>query len=127
MKVKKQYLETLFNFIKGTDEQLTLSESRKRDAFLKEIAPVLETFYADRKVIYEKFAVKDASGKPDIVNDKYSFEKEVIEELGKELTLLFEEEVEISNLPKDIVDKSEYKPKVGEVEIIDNLLATCEN
>lgn len=127
MKVKKQYLETLFNFIKGTDEQLTLSESRKRDAFLKEIAPVLETFYADRKVIYEKFAVKDASGKPGIVNDKYSFEKEVIEELGKELTLLFEEEVEISNLPKDIVDKSEYKPKVGEVEIIDNLLATCEN
>ena len=87
MKVKKQHLELLFLVIKGTDGQLNLAESRKRDAILKSLIPSLETFYSDRKVIFEKFCDKDEEGNPNVVDSKYTFHNSVVADITKEMEI----------------------------------------
>ena len=125
MNVKKQHLETLYLVVKGTENILNLSESRKRDTFLKPLTEALETFYKERKVIYEKFCDKNEDGTPNIVENRYTFQN--AEEVNKELTILLEETVELPPLEVSILEKSEYKPKIGEAEIIDELITLCQN
>lgn len=125
MNVKKQHLETLYLVVKGTENILNLSESRKRDTFLKPLTEALETFYKERKVIYEKFCDKNEDGTPNIVENRYTFQN--AEEVNKELTILLEETVELPSLEVSILEKSEYKPKIGEAEIIDKLITLCQN
>jgi len=126
MKTTKQCLEVFFLTLKGTEDVLNLAESRVRDAFMKKVATELDTFYADRKKIYEKFCDKDEQGKPIITDDKYTFLNANMEELNKELQTLADEEVEIptdkSEEIKSFIEKTEYKPRIGQSELIDKIL-----
>jgi len=127
MKVKKQYLEILFSTLKGTENLLSIAESRKRDAFLKELAPKLDNFYKERSFIYETFCDKKEDGTPDIRDDQYRFDPAKLEEINSELETLGNEQVIIDLPINGILEKSEYKPKLGEVEIIDKLIELCES
>lgn len=131
MKLKKSNLEVIFNFTKGTEGVLNLADSRLRDEFLKDLSDKTQSFYDDRNKIYINFCVKK-DGQPDLLDgDKYQFEKNVLPDLNKELMVLAEEEVVIT-LPdnfttfklKEILEKSEYKPKALEAEVIDLFLNT---
>lgn len=132
MKIKKQQLETLFNFTKGTEGLLNLADSRLRDSFLKPLADKTQEFFDDRDKIYQTFCIKNEDSTPDFKDgDKYQFEKSKLSEINKEILTLAEEEVEIKlqdNLPnsklKEILEKSEYKPKALEAEVIDSILNT---
>lgn len=125
--VPKKYLEIFFHLAKGTEGVLSLKEARIRDHFLKSFIPIVQTFEEDRKKIFEKFCTKTEDGSPDVADGQYKFDKGVQKELTEELELLHEEAVEISVLTpeilKDILERSEYKPKVGEAEVIDEILA----
>ncbi len=124
MKVKKQYLEVLFLALRDTT--LSLSQARVRDLALRKVQPELDAFYNDRRKIYETFAKKDADGNPDIKQNLFTFEKEEAEKMGPELEALNAEEVELDikfpDVVKTIVENTEYKPKTGESELIDEVL-----
>lgn len=125
MQLKKQYLEPLFLLTQGTDGQLSLPEARVRDKFMKTVNEVTQEYEGHRKVIYEKFCTKTEDGKPDIADGKYHFDKEQLPEVNKELETLLAETVEIATPEglKDILEKSAYKPRVGEAESIDHILS----
>lgn len=125
MILAKKELEVLYHVIRGTEGKLTLVEGRKRDAFFKGVLEVLKQFEEDRKVIYEKFCDKKEDGTPDTDNGQYTFKKEVAEDLTKELQVLYDETVEVKAIPelKDIFERTEYMPKLGEAEVIDGILA----
>ncbi len=128
MKVKKIQLEAIFQMLKGTEGVLDFKDSRIRDSILKPLSEQLQTYFDHKTKIYEAFCNKKEDGTPDLLDgDKYQFKKEVIEDSNKELLALAEEEVDIFVTDdigkfKEIMLKSEYKPKVGEVEQIDGVL-----
>lgn len=129
MKLHKGQLELTFTVLKDTN--LSLQDSRIRDAFLKPLGEAVDTFYKERTAIYEKFCDKKEDGTPDIDDGKYHFKKEVTEEADKELKTLITEEVEIEEKwgvtktkLKELMEKTNYSPKVGEVEVIDSILVT---
>jgi len=129
MKLKKGELELTFMVLKDTS--LGLQDSRIRDAFLKPLGEAVDIFYKERKEIYEKFCEKNDDGTPNTDGDKYHFSKENTPLADKELKTLVEEEVEIeekwgvtTSKLKEIMEKTNYAPKVGEVEFIDKILST---
>lgn len=121
---KKSQLEVFFLTLKGTEGVLSLADSRIRDSFLKPLTEATQTFEQDRKVIYERFCTKDSNGDSDLSDNQYKFPKDILEEMNKELEILCDEEValEAPEGLKEIMEKTEYKPKTGEVEIIDQIL-----
>lgn len=125
MRLLKRNLETVFLAFRGTEGVLSLKEARVRDPFMKELTEVTSRFEVDRKKIYEKFCKKNEDGTPDTADNKYSFDAEVVEEVNAELATLLDEEVEIeaSEGLKEILEKTDYRPKSGETEIIDEVLA----
>lgn len=123
--IKKGSLEVFFNLTKGTEGALNLAESRIRDTFIKSLSEVTQTYIDDRNKIYVAFCIKNEDGQPDLVDgDKYKFPKEKRDELAQELETLFEEKVELDTPVglKEILEKSEYKPKLLEAEVIDNII-----
>ena len=119
MKIKKLHIEIFFNYVKGTEGILSLSEARMRDMFLNKLLEPLQTYIQDRDKIYKEFCIKDNEGNPDLLDGtKYQFDKDKIDEINKELIELNDEEIEIE-IPsilslsklKEILEKSEYKPK----------------
>lgn len=123
--LQKKYLPSFFLILKGTEGQLTLPEARIRDRFI----PILveqTSLYEDkeRRTIYEKFCLKHEDGSPDVQGDEYHFPREVIEDMKKEVATLNDEEVtlDIPDGIKEIMEKSAYKPKIGEVEQIDHII-----
>lgn len=123
MLIKKSSLEVLFLASKEI-EKITLSEARIRDSFIKPLSVTLQSFYDDRKKIYDTFCLKKEDGTPDLKDgDKYQFPKDTTE-ADNELKTLLSEEVEV-NFPagiKEILEKTSYSPKVGEVEVLDEIL-----
>lgn len=124
MQTKKSNLEIFFLLTKGTEGVLGLAESRIRDKFMKTLTEVTKQFEEDRKVVYEKFCAKNEDGTPKIDNNNYHFAPDVIEDTNKELNVLLDETVtlEIPEGLKGFLERSEYKPKVGESEQIDAIL-----
>lgn len=125
MQIKKQHLEVFFLALRGTENVLSLAESRIRDSFMKPLAEVTETYVNDRNKIYVAFCKKDEDGKPAWVDgNKYEFDNEKVEEINKELTTLAEEEVELTPplFLKEMIEKTEWKPKVGEAALLDEVL-----
>jgi|SRR6185369_3974142 len=128
MNLKKSSLEALFNLAKGTEGQLNLAESRVRDSFIKPLSETTQTYFNDRNKIYVEFCLKKEDGTPDLLDgDKYQFPKERLDEINKELQILADEEVEVNTdnpaQIKAILEKSDYRPKVMEAEIIDGILS----
>jgi hypothetical protein len=128
MQIKKSSLEILFNFTKGTEGVLNLADSRVRDSFLKPLSEITQTYYDDRNKIYVAFCLKKEDGSPDLLDgDKYQFDKTKLDEINKELLTLADESVEVNFTDnpqriKQILEKSDYKPKVGESEAFDTIL-----
>ena len=128
MNIKKLQLEAIFNMLKSTDGHLNFSDARVRDQILKPLSEQLKTYFDDREKIYKAFCIKKEDGTPDLQDgNKYQFEPEKIDEINKELLTLGEEEVDLyvtDNVAKfrEIMLKSEYKPKVGESELIESVI-----
>lgn len=128
MQIKKSSLEALFNLAKGTEGALSLVEARIRDGFIKPLTELTQTYFDQREVIYKHFCNKNDDGTPNLLEGyKYQFSKEVLEELNKELATLGDELVEVNFTDnpqqiKQILEKSEYKLKVLESELIDEIL-----
>lgn len=122
MQVKKSNLELIFNVLKET--KLNLADARLRDAFLKDALDKIKLFNEDRKKVLETFCDKKEDGTPDVKDDKYSFQPAVVEDLTKELDTLANETVEVvgNDSIKTFIEKTEYSPKPGEAELIDNIL-----
>lgn len=130
MDIKKGQLQTLYSVTRGTEGVLSLKEARTRDLFFKEVGEHTKVYEGDMQKIYEKFCKKNEDGNPDLSDGKYHFEKDVVIDVNKELEELFVEDVKIKiDFPitreqvKEILEKTEYKPKAGETETIDALLA----
>jgi len=125
MKLEKRYLEVLYKTIKGTEGVLTLAEGRIRDAFMKDVTEATTQFENDRRVIYEKFCTKTDDGKPDVSDGKYHFKTEEVSEIQAELETLYAEEVELPSPSglKEIVERTQYKPEIGESEKIDHIIS----
>ncbi len=129
MTIKKANLEVFFYALKGTEGVLTLAESRVRDAFIKPLAEYTDTYLKDRQKIFETFCLKKEDGTNDLKTEKdgtqsYQFPTEKLEEINKELKTLAEEEVELEapEKLKEILEKTEWKPKTGEVAIFDEII-----
>lgn len=125
MQLKKKCLESLYSVLKENNS-LKLSEARIRDEILLELVPYVDKFQADRKKIFETFCDKNEDGtvKP---NEKGEFQfsnQEIIPSFTEELATLLEEEVEIKNNEslKIFIESTDYKPKVGETALIDEIL-----
>ncbi len=125
MNLKKKHLETTLLLLKGTDGKLSLKEARLRDQFMREIASSYDQFIKDKKTILDTLCDKDAEGKPDIKDGNYHFAPELHEQLQSELNTLLEEEVEIKEVKgiKKILENTDYKPKIGESDSIDEILS----
>lgn len=125
MKIQKKYLEVLFCAVRDCTG-LGLVEARVRDSFLLEITPAVDKFFVDRKKIYEHFCNKKADGTPDLLEGtKYVFAPEVTKEINEALEVLFAEEEEIAVTDGTIakfISATEYKPKVGESKMIDEII-----
>ena len=129
MKVKKQHLEIFFLTLRGTDGVLSLADARIRDAFMKPLGEAVDTMVADRTKIYEKFCDKDEDGKPDTAEGMYHFSPDIRAEADAELKTLMNEEADVEikwgvtpAKIKEIMEKSDYKPKYGEAEVIDEII-----
>lgn len=127
MKIKKQNLEVLFNLTKGTEGLLTLAESRLRDAFVKPLTEQTKEYLNQKEDIYKHFCLKNEEGFPALLEgNKYEFPREKLDEINAELETLGEEQVEVNTIDtaqiKAILERSEYKPKLLEAEIIDNII-----
>lgn len=124
MQIKKSSLEVLFLTLKGTEGILNLADARIRDTFLKPVIESYETFIKERTTIYETFCDKKEDGTPDIEDNRYKFSKEVQAQADAELKTLYDEEItlETPEKLKEFMEKSEYNPKVGEADIIDEII-----
>lgn len=126
MKIQKKYLELLFRAVSGykTDK---LADARIRDSFLKTLSDNVDTFIKDRNDVYVKFCNKDEEENPIITDNKYTFKKEVIVDLNKELNILIEEEIDIESSSnnekiKEFIENSKYETEAGESLAIDEIL-----
>lgn len=133
MKVKKGNLEVFFLVLRETDGILNLADARVRDAFMKPLGVEVDAMVADRIKIYEMYCKKKEDGTPDVNDGNFHFSKENSPIADKELIALYGEEVEVEfkwgvspSKLKEIIEKSKYMPKYGEVEKIDEVLASLE-
>lgn len=124
MLVQKQQLQTFYEVLKGTEGVLNFADARVRDAFLKKIVEAIEMYTEEKNKIYSAFAHKKEDGTPDISDGQFHFDVPDVELVNAELLVLAKEEVELSgvNKIKSFIEQSEYKPKAGEMDIIDELL-----
>jgi len=115
--IEKKYLVLFYLALKATDGVLSLKEARTRDLMLKPLFEVTKTFEEDRNKIYAKYG--------ELKDDKYEFQPETTEDVVKETNELLVETVELPTVPgiKDILERTEYKPKEGEAALIDEILA----
>lgn len=125
MKISKKHLELLALLVK--EVELNLADARVRDSVFKQLVDHITEFGEAKKKIIETFCNKDEDGKPLIEDNKYSFKTEVIDDLNKEFDVLVGEEVEIkldsTDKLKEIIEKTSYKPKTGEMEQIDTIIS----
>lgn len=119
--MQKKHLELAYTLLSQTE--LNLAEARIRDTFIKELSAKLESFYEEKKKIIETLADKDENGAPIIQGEMYKMTN--MDTFNQELNTLLSELVslEVSDQVKNIIRKTNYKPKVGEMELIDEILA----
>lgn len=112
--MKKEALEVTYKVLEVTD--LSLADARIRDAFIRELSNHIKAFYEDKQKIIETYGEKMDDGKFKIADtDKFQ----------QEMQTLLEETVEIkpSDKIKEFINNTNYKPKIGEMAIIDEVLA----
>lgn len=124
MTLQKKELEIIYLTLDETKPNL--ADARIRDAFLKPLGETLDQLNKDKTAIYLTFCDKNEDDSPLIVDGKYHFQNENLEEINDELKKLVEEEIEISitnpEKIKELIENTIYSPKTGEVEIIDGFI-----
>lgn len=122
MKLPKKYIEILLQILNKTE--LSLTDSRIRDSFMKELLETAKTYDSDRQKILNEYCEKDEDNKPIIEDNKFKFNEENIIKANEELAILLEETVELKSDDKlkSIIEQTKYTPKFGEVEVIDEIL-----
>lgn len=115
MQVKKSHLEVLVNALVATEGVLTFTESRIRDSFLKKLSEPAKEYLDARNTLLIKLGTK-VEGE----ENRYKFTPEYF----KEAEILDAELVEITVDPKikEFLEKTTYKPKVGEADLIDDII-----
>lgn len=118
-----KHLEITAKFLNET--KLSLADARVRDAFLKDLFTKLKSVDENRTKIFVEYCDKDEEGNP--IQEKpntYSFKGDNIQKANDELTLLMDEkvELELTDKLKEYINQSDYKPLVGEAELIDEVL-----
>lgn len=130
MKLKKKHLELTITLIDKTE--LSLADSRIRDRSIKALLEQYKTFTEEKGKVLEKFCDKDEEEKPITTalengSVQYTFTGEgALDNVTKEINTLLEEEVDIegdNTKIKEFIEATNYKPKVGEMELIDEILA----
>ncbi len=124
MKLQKKYLEVFYRSLEGTQGVLSLKDGRIRDAYFKELTEKLKTFEEDRTKVYTHYCRKNEDGTPFIEKDMYYFDKDT-DKVTEEVNVLLSEEVDLPDTPeiKGIVEQTTYKPKIGEAELIDEIIS----
>ncbi len=126
MVFKKKYLVVFLKALQETN--LNLVDSRIRDEFHKSLFETTREFEIGQQAIFKEFCIKNKDGEPEMTEKgEYQFNVgEPSESVKKETEILLEEEVELTPKNpakiKEFLDLTEYKPKVGESEIIDEII-----
>ena len=128
MKIQKSDVGVILSFLGGADE-LKLKDARIRDKAIRDLTEYKKVYEVEKTKVYEKFCTKDDDGKPKVERNpmggvKYNFPTEIIEDLNSEMKILNEETFTYKPNADVVrfIEISNYKPKVGEVEIIDDVL-----
>lgn len=88
MKVKNiQLVNSITTLNKLLTCELNIKTQFNLDKNVKEIDKILESYNASRKKLIEKYCDKDKEGKPNIINNQYTF-KENLDEFNKEFNEL---------------------------------------
>lgn len=125
MKIQNKEINLFFNLLKDI-KGITFPEARKRDAIVKQLISFSKTFEENRLKIVTEFCEKDEEGNLKVEKDNFTVLKGKEEEFKKELDTLSDEEVELTldtQSVRKMLDNTEYTPKVGEMELIDALIA----
>lgn len=124
MTTEKKNLELLYLVLKET--KLTLTDARIRDRFMKSVGEQYEAFQKDRTAIYHEYCDKNEVGEPEITDGNYHFKNEVLEQVNKELNILYNEQVgfepQQKEKIKEFIESTLYSTKPGEAEIIDSFI-----
>lgn len=125
--VLKKKLLTLYYLTLSQAKVDSLAEGRFRDSVAKHAFEALKEFELARIKIYEAFCVKDDKGEPKLVDNNYQFSREEAPKAAAEVKILEDEEVDVpitnAGKVKALIEATKYEPKVGETEVIDELLA----
>ncbi len=115
MKIKKSCLEVFEKVLVGTENVLNFVDARVRDSFLKKVVEQRATYIDERNKLLISLGIKIEGEE-----DRYKFTPEYL----KEVEILDVEEIELPDeiKIKEFIEISEYKPKVGEIDIIDEIL-----
>lgn len=126
MKLEKKYLPVFLKTLQATN--LNLIDSRIRDDFHKELFETTRDFEIAEQAVFKEFCIKNKDGEPEMtVSGQYQFTLgENSDNATKEREVLLAEEIELNPKNpakiKEFLNLSEYKPKVGEIEMIDFIL-----
>lgn len=116
MQITKEEALILQKVLVGTQEKLDFAESRVRDKFLKSLAPEIQSYYEARNKLLISLAEKIEGEE-----NRFNLTPKFLEEEK----ILNEETIELPDEPKlkDFIELSDYKPKIGEIDLIDNILS----
>lgn len=128
MTLKKKYL-TLFYLTLAEADTGSLAEARIRDSIAKEVLANLKDFEKDRQKIHLEYCIRNEKDEPELTPEGlFKFKiGEVFDKVKAEVATLEGEEVDLKVKDtvkvKELIEGTKYKPKVGETEIIDELIA----
>ncbi len=127
MKLKKSQIDLLLKTIGNS--HVVFAEARLRDSIGKTLVELYEKFEEVRLTICKELATKNEAGEPVEKEGMYIFTDEARVTLKEKVGVLMDEEVDIPLKSVDaarlrrIVEVTEYKPEVGEVAMIEDILA----
>jgi hypothetical protein len=116
MQLKKEEILVLQKVLIGTEDKLNFADARIRDKFLKALVEEIQAYYEARNKLLVSIA-EPIEGEENRFNLTPKFMEEE--------KVLNEEEVELPDEPKlrEFIELSEYKPKIGEIDLIDSILS----
>ena len=126
MKLFKKQLNLLVGVLAETKPHFV--EARLRDKVIKLLLIESTQFDEDRVKICKDLCIKDEKGEPLMKGNIFDFTPENMTKFQEEFKILSDEEIK---LPLDgneqqrllkLIETTEYLPKVGEVEMIDEIL-----
>lgn len=116
MQITKEEALVLQKVLVGTQEKLDFADARVRDKFLKSLAPEIQLYYEARDKLLISLADRIEGEE-----NRFNLTPKFLEEEK----ILNEETIELPDEPKlkEFIELSEYKPKIGEMDLVDSILS----